>query len=173
MIDSPEACLVKSDSSTDVTDLASLSSDNDSSYEQFMASLHVSDNQGLKKSVRFSIVCTREYDVIEEENDTSNSGEVQGSYRSLGWSYSEKESDLETHIDEMKHERKQKHLRMIDEHIRRVEEERQKEARMANEIAKRQMNKRRGFRSKVLKPLWKVFVEAAIKSSAVIPTPVV
>merc|ERR1711966_356152 len=102
----------------------------------------------MGRSVRFSIVHTREYDVIEEK-DANDSDEVQGSYRSLGWSYSEKQSDIETHIDEMKQEKRRKYLRMIDEHILRVEDERQKEARLANEIAKRQMHKKKGFKSKV------------------------
>lgn len=171
MTDGAQECLIKSDSSSDLTDLTSLPSDNDSACDESLtASLDASVMQGSKKSVRFSVVYTREFDVIEIDSDYND--EVQGSLRSLGWSYSEKESDLDTHIDEMKQERKQKYLRMIDTHILRVEIERQNEAREANEIARR-MKKKNRFKSKVLKPLWKGFLEAASRSSVMMPNPVI
>lgn len=168
--DTNEGCLLNSDSSSNLTELTSSPSDNDSECDESLTALsQASGQQSRKKSVRFSIVHIREYNVLEDlAND--NSDEVEGSPRSLGWSYSEKESDLETHMDEMKQERKEQYLRMIDEHIQRAEH--QKEAREANEIARQQMKKKKGFKSKVLKPLWKGFVEAAGRSSVVMPNPV-
>ena len=54
---------------------------------------------------------------------------------------------------------------MIQDHIIRAERER--EEREINEMMKK---KKKGFKSKVMKPIWKGFLEAANRSSMVIPT---
>eukprot|EP00578_Thalassiosira_sp_NH16_P007158 CAMPEP_0181122620 /NCGR_PEP_ID=MMETSP1071-20121207/25414_1 /TAXON_ID=35127 /ORGANISM="Thalassiosira sp., Strain NH16" /LENGTH=159 /DNA_ID=CAMNT_0023207609 /DNA_START=33 /DNA_END=509 /DNA_ORIENTATION=- len=149
-----EGCMINSESASNLTEITSSPSDNDSDSAcdgSQTALSQVPGQQGRKKSVRFSSVYVREYNVVEDV--ATDSDEVEGSHRSLGWSFSETESDLETHMDEIKQERKEQYLRMIHEHIQRAE--RQKEVKEANEIARQQMNKKKGFKSKVLKPLWK------------------
>eukprot|EP01083_Nonionella_stella_P056803 149388_1 len=166
----------KVESSSDLTDLTSLPSDHDSSCDaldaisesqsaSIQSSQHQDDEAGRKKSVRFSIVHTREYEVIEEPADPDEQDELDDvpfRRRSLGWEYTEKESNIETHISDSQKERKEKYLDMIREHIERSESEREERER-AREVAAKL--KKRGFRGKVLKPLWKGFVEAASRSA--------
>lgn len=167
--DMKEVALVKSDSFSVDTDFTSSSSDNDSVSDEFSSasSIQSSTRQSGKKSVRFSVVYTREFNVVDElappDEDDDGSSPVR---RSLGWEYTEKESDLETHMGEVRKERKAKYLIMIQEHITNVEFEREE-----REKNLQQKKKNKGFKSKVLKPLWKGFLDAASRSSMVIPTP--
>ncbi|KAL7523422.1 hypothetical protein ACHAXR_000171 [Thalassiosira sp. AJA248-18] len=155
--------LAKNDSFSDRTDLTSLPSDSDStSDESSSASLQGSQRQGHKKSVRFSLVHTREYNVIELDSGDC----LEAPRKSLGWDYTEKESDLEMHLDQIRKGRKDDYLRMIQEHINRAEQQRQE-----REKNKQQPRKKKGFKSKVLKPLWKGILEVGSRSVLVMPTP--
>lgn len=155
----------KSDSSS-ITDVTSSPSDNDTA-----STSAIDDDASLsesKKSVRFSIVHVREYNVVDElppPDDVENDSEGPVRRKSLGWEYTEKESDLETHQEQARQQRKEKYLSMIQDHIIRAERER--EEREINEMMKK---KKKGFKSKVMKPIWKGFLEAANRSSMVIPT---
>lgn len=148
----------KSDSSS-MTDITSSPSDNDTD-----STSAIDDDVSLsesKKSVRFSLVRVREYNVVDELPPPD--GHIRR--KSLGWEYTEKESDIESHQDQARQRRKEKYLSMIQDHIIRAERER--EVREINEMMKK---KKKGFKSKVLKPIWKGFLEAANRSSMVVPT---
>ena len=114
--------------------------------------------------MRFSLVHTREYDVVEDPASVDDD-EEEGPRTTLSWEFREKEiSDIETHQEDMKKERKEKYLTMIREHINRVEIKREEET-------NRQRMKKKGIRSKVLKPLWKGLLEVGSRSALVMPTP--
>ena len=150
-------------SSTDRTDLSS-ESDGSSCDDSSSASLplHASKPSG-KKSVRFSLVHTREYDVVEDPASVDDD-EEEGPRTTLSWEFREKESsDIETHQEDMKKERKEKYLTMIREHINRVEIKREEET-------NRQRLKKKGIKSKVLKPLWKGLLEVGSRSALVMPS---
>eukprot|EP00571_Detonula_confervacea_P009208 CAMPEP_0172319396 /NCGR_PEP_ID=MMETSP1058-20130122/37529_1 /TAXON_ID=83371 /ORGANISM="Detonula confervacea, Strain CCMP 353" /LENGTH=163 /DNA_ID=CAMNT_0013034423 /DNA_START=211 /DNA_END=699 /DNA_ORIENTATION=- len=149
-----EGGLVKSDSFSDSTDLSSSSSDDDSAFDESSSilSLDASTRQGHKKSVRFSIVHIREFNVVDElppQDHDYEEDEDEPLRRSLGWEYTESKIDIETHMEEAKKERKQTYLMMIQDHIHKVEFE--KEEREKN---RQEKIKKKGFKSKVLKPLW-------------------
>lgn len=120
--------------------------------------------QALKKSVRFSLVQTREYGVVDEFGSPLDDGS-EPVRRSLGWDYVERESDLEAHMNEMEKERKEHHLLLIQHHIRRAERER--EEREKN----KRTRKRKGFGSKIIKPLWKGFLASGHRSTMVMSSP--
>ena len=166
-------------SNTDDTDLTSIPSDN---------SISDDDNEIIsesKRSVRFSIVNIREYELDDEpgdyydddddENKDANEQD-QGQEehdthirrKSLGWSYTDKLSTIESHLKESKIQRKKRYALMIQQHIIRAEEEKKlKEDKLKEEA----LRKKKGFR-KVLKPIWKGFVEASKKSALVTPSPI-
>ena len=147
----------------DATDPTSSPSDLDSTCgESQSASLHAPLNS-TRKSVRFSIVHTREYEVEELEPDEND--EIAGSYKTLGWEYTEKESGIDAHISESQQQRKEKYVRMIHDHIHRVEREHAEK-----EAEKLLKKKQKGFRSRVLKPVWRAFLEAGSRSAVIIPT---
>jgi len=171
-------------SNTDHTDLTSIPTDN---------SISDDDNESIsesKKSVRFSIVNIREYNLVDEldddddyyddddENKGANEQQDQGQEeehdtqlrrKSLGWSYTDKESTIETHLEESKIERKKKYALMIQQHIIRAEQEK---VDRENKLKEEALRKKKGFRNKVLKPIWKGFVEASKKSALVTPSPI-
>eukprot|EP00579_Thalassiosira_antarctica_P004956 CAMPEP_0201896756 /NCGR_PEP_ID=MMETSP0902-20130614/45278_1 /ASSEMBLY_ACC=CAM_ASM_000551 /TAXON_ID=420261 /ORGANISM="Thalassiosira antarctica, Strain CCMP982" /LENGTH=181 /DNA_ID=CAMNT_0048429425 /DNA_START=213 /DNA_END=758 /DNA_ORIENTATION=- len=170
-VSKPDESLVVSVSWSDFTHLTSPSSDSDStSDESSSMSLQTSQQQCPKKSVRFSNVHTRVYNVVEELAPPGND-EDEAVRRSLGWDYIENEIDLKTHMNEIRKEReinffqreelrKESLTKSIQDHIHRVEQEKDK-----------QPIKKKGFKSKVLKPLWKGFLDAASRSALVMPTP--
>ncbi|KAL9187980.1 hypothetical protein ACHAXT_006358 [Thalassiosira profunda] len=146
----------------DATDPTSSPSDLDSTCgESASASLHASINS-TRKSVRFSIVHTREYEVEELEPDEND--DIAGSYKTLGWEYTEKESGIDAHISESQQQRKEKYVRMIHDHIHRVEREH------AEKEAEKLLKKKEKFRSRVLKPVWRAFLDAGSRSAMIIPT---
>ena len=170
-------------SNTDHTDLTSIPTDN---------SISDDDNESIsesKKSVRFSIVNIREYELDNElgddyyyddddENKGANEQQDQGQEeehdthirrKSLGWSYTDKESTIESHLEESKIERKKKYALMIQQHIIRAEKEKEDRE---NKLKEEALRKKKGFRNKVLKPIWKGFVEASKKSALVTPSPI-
>mmetsp|Transcript_20487 Transcript_20487/g.31042 ORF Transcript_20487/g.31042 Transcript_20487/m.31042 type:complete len:175 (-) Transcript_20487:190-714(-) len=169
LISNPIECIIKSDphSDSDSTDLTSAPSDTDSiNDESSLTSLLDSQQRGRRKSVRFSLVLTREYNVVDELAPPGNDKD-EAVRRSLGWDYTEKESDLETHMKESQEERKEQYLLMIQNHILRAE--REKEERENN----KPLLKKRGFKSKVLKPLWKGLLDGASRYGSVMPSPYV
>ena len=165
-------------SNTDHTDLTSIPTDN---------SISDDDNESIsesKKSVRFSIVNIREYELDgelgddcdnDENKDANEQDQGQEEHdthirrKSLGWSYTDKLSTIESHLEESKIQRKKKYVLMIQQHIIRAEEEKKlKEDKLKEEA----LRKKKGFRNKVLKPIWKGFVEASKKSALVTPSPI-
>jgi len=169
-------------SNTDHTDLTSIPTDISISDDDIES---ISES---KKSVRFSIVNIREYELDElgdeyyDDDDYENKGaneqqdqgqeeehDTQLRRESLGWSYTDKSSTIETHLEESKIERKKKYALMIQQHIIRAEQEKKDRENKQKEEA---LRKRKGFRNKVLKPIWKGFVEASKKSALVTPSPI-
>lgn len=116
-----------------------------------------------RRSVRFSSVRVREYSVVEELAATSDDATT-GRRRSLGWEYTEKGTcDLDVHLDKIRSDRKLHYLDLIQNHIHRAESQKQETE------SKKGMKKEKGFRSKVLKPLWKNTIEAANRFTVVMP----
>ncbi len=139
-----------------------------------------------RRSVRFSTVQTRVFDSIENDKPRIDGLSVTGlqeshvlenksviDYRDdelealrnrddLGWRFSDTVSDIETHEHELEAERNAEYTRMIQDHIQRVERER-RERELIN-----QQKEKKGFKSKVLKPLWRGFLEATSRSSFII-----
>jgi len=169
LVSNPIECIIKSDphSDSESTDRTSSPSDTDSIYDELsLTSLSDSQPRRRRRSVRFSLVHTREYNVVDELAPPGNDKD-EAVRRSLGWDYTEKESDLETHLKESQNERKEQYLFMIQDHI--IRAEREKEERENN----KQTLKKKGFKSKVLKPLWKGFLDAANRYALVVPSPFV
>eukprot|EP01083_Nonionella_stella_P064544 168306_1 len=152
----------------DSTTVSSHPSESDSACDESSSlSLDGSQRQGRKKFVRFSLVQTREFNVVTELAPP-DSDEFELPRKSLGWDYTEREIDIETHLDEVKRGRKDKYLSMIQSHIDRVEQEKEEKEKLQQQQA---MNKKKGFKSRVLKPLWKGFIEAGSRSALVISNP--
>lgn len=161
----PLGCAIKFESCCESTDATASPSDGDSTSGALsLVSLSESLPPGGQKSVRFSLVQTREYNVVDELAPPGND-EHEFVRRSLGWEFTEKERDLESHQDETHQQRKEKYLQMIQDHIQRAEREK-----MNRDNEKRPMKKSR-MKSKILKPLWKGFLDAAGRSAVIFPTP--
>jgi len=153
-------------STSDLTTLTSHQSDSESSCDEasFIASSSSLDElqeTSIKKSVRFSLVQTREFNVVTElvPPECDDCDIVR---KSLGWEFTQTEIDIETHMNEVKSERKEKYLSMIQDHINRVQEEKEQE--------EQKPAKKKGFKSRVLKPLWKGFIGAGSRSALVMPS---
>ena len=113
--------------------------------------------QQRKKSVRFSAVQTREYNVVDEL-PSPHDHEDEVPRRSLGWSYSESQIDIEQHLQEVAVLKKERYARLIHEHIIRAEKKR--------EESKNQ--KKKGWKARLkraLKPVGKSMLEAATRSN--------
>jgi hypothetical protein len=153
------------------------------------SSLRSTDRQGdSTRSVRFSTVQTRVFEVIEvDKNDKLDGFNVSGQELlnimeeklahdygdderkvssdrcNLGWRFADRVRDVETHQAELEKERKAEYTRMIQNHIQRVEREK-----MEHELDRQRQKQRKeqkGFKSRVLKPLWKGFIEASSRSA--------
>jgi hypothetical protein len=83
--------------------------------------------------------------------------------RNLIWRFADSVSDIETHQKELEKERKAEYARMIQDHIQRVEME--KMERESDRQRQEQRKEKKGFRSKILKPLWKGFIEGTRRSA--------
>ena len=120
------------------------------------------EQQHHRKSVRFSFVKTREYNnELQEVPDAPPR-------RSLGWEYTERQIDLETHLSDSIKERNEKYNRMIIEHMARAESQRQERERI--EELKKKGWKNRAKRQ--LKSFGKGLLEAIRRSSfAIVTTP--
>ena len=112
-----------------------------------------------KKSVRFSQVHTREYNVVDELPSPLDD-EGTAPRRTLGWDYSESQLDIDAHMLQVMVERKETYARLIHEHILRAEREREEK--------KKENEKKKGWKARVkrsLKPIGKSFMEAAMRSN--------
>ena len=167
-------CLPKSTSTSDLTDMTDIPSDNDSVSEENTATSSLDESNrlreldqndgdvsGSRRRVRFSIVYTREFDVIVEN-------EASRQFTSLDstLTFTDTESDIETHISEKKQRRKERYVHLIQRQINRVENDNEQQN---HQELKREGKK--GFRSRILKPMWKGFLEAASRPQMVMPMP--
>lgn len=122
------------------------------------------EQQHHRKSVRFSFVKTREYNVINELQEVPDAPPR----RSLGWEYTERQIDLETHLSDSIKERNEKYNRLIIEHMARAERQQQERERI--EELKKKGWKNRAKRQ--LKSFGKGVLEAVRRSSfAIVTTP--
>ena len=162
----PKKTLVKFDSWGKSIGLTSSPSDSESvCNEASSISLRDSRQQNSHKSVRFSSVRIREYNAVEELALVDNGEDGSTCRRSLGWDYTEKESNLETHMKEILKERKEKPLNILLDHIHRLEHEK------AKQEENKQSAKRKRLRSKVMRRMWKGFFDATCSSYVVMPNP--
>jgi hypothetical protein len=169
----PDERISKSNSTSDLTDMTDLPSDNDSVSEDITSttSLDASNREqekddggvaGNQRRVRFSIVYTREFDVVAEKENSRPSYKCLDS--TISSTFTDSEIDIETHVSEKKQRRKEKYVRMIQYQINRVEN--------AKELEQQKiLEEKKGFRARVLKPMWKGFLEAASRSPMVLPMP--
>jgi hypothetical protein len=116
----------------------------------------------ITRSVGFSTVQTRVFEMIIELN-VARPEALNAIEDELIWRFADSVSDIETHQNELEEERKSEYSRMIDDHIQRVELE--KMERELKRQRQEQRKEKKGFRSKVLKPLWKGFIEATSRSA--------
>ena len=187
--DSLEDTLSKVESSSDFTLLTAGASDSDSvsthsdehdetddlsssSLQDIINDDDASDpSQSRKKSVRFSLVRTREYNVIvDEPDDNDDSDSIVR--RTLGWTYSkEYQSDIETHMNESQRERNAVYAQIIQDHIRRVTLRNEKSE---NTRKEKELEKTKGLKGKLKRgfgKLGKGLVEAASRTAFMIPAP--
>jgi hypothetical protein len=120
------------------------------------------EQQHHRKSVRFSFVKTREYNVINELEEVPDAPPR----RSLGWEYTERQIDLETHLSDSIKERNEKYNRLIIEHMARAERQQQERERI--EELKKKGWKNRAKRQ--LKSFGKGLLVAVHRSSFAIVT---
>ena len=71
-------------------------------------------------------------------------------------------------MEDGKKQRKEKYLIMIQDHIQRVEHKR--EAREEARLRAKNEKKKKGFKNKVLKPMWKGFLEMGSRSVIMMPS---
>jgi hypothetical protein len=137
--------------------------DSDSSAtSEHLEEVYQQASEQHRKIVRFSIVRTREYNVVDELEGDPNSAPR----RSLGWEFTEQQIDLETHLSDSIKERHEKYYRLITEHILRAEREKA-------ELEKIEKAKRKGWKARakrLFNSLGRGVIEAAHKSSFVIVT---
>lgn len=161
-----------SDSWSVSTDPSSAPSDGEGSLSDDDVSASLGPLRPARRSVRFSSVRVREYSVVEEPAAAADGmtavrpdGMTVVRHRSLGWDYTETGTcDLDVHLDGIKNAKKEHYLNLIQNHMQRAE--REKEERERNKLPK----KNKGFRSKVLKPMWKGTIVAANRFAMVVPS---
>ena len=113
---------------------------------------------GQQHRVRFSIVRTRSYDVVDELSMDDEPD--MPPRRSLGWQYTERETDLETAIAEKLRERNEKYNRLIIDHMIRAEKLKADQERI-EEMKK----KKKGWKNKA-KRLFKSSLKGIIDSTS-------
>lgn len=119
---------------------------------------------GQRHRVRFSIVRTRSYNVVDELSMDDKPD--MPPRRSLGWNYTERETDLETAIAESLKERNEKYNRLIIEHIVKAEKVKAEQERIEE-------MKKKGWKVKakrLFKSLGKGIIEATSKASFAVGT---
>ena len=163
-----ECLLSKANSCSDLTEMTDLPSDSDSVCEETTSTSLDDSNREQEgsgnKLVRFSIVYIREFEAIEKEHDLPSITGLDSTYDSTYSTYTDTESDVETHQSEKVQRRKDRYIKLIQYQIHRAEIKKEDEQKKIQEGKK-------GFRSKILKPLWKGFVEAASRTPLVVPMP--
>ena len=112
---------------------------------------------GQQHRVRFSIVRTRSYNVIDELSMDDEPD--MPPRRSLGWQYTERETDLETAIAEKLRERNEKYNRLIIDHMIRAEKLKADQERIE------EMKKKKGWKNKA-KRLFKSSLKGIIDSTS-------
>jgi hypothetical protein len=154
------ASLSSSDSSSDLSsriedfELGLLRTTTSSSH-----SANPDGSQQRKKSVRFSTVFLREYNVVDEL-PPPDAHEEEAPRRALGWDFSESQLDIETHLKEVLVLRKERYARLIHEHIVRKEKEREQK--------EKEQKEKKGWKArmkKTLKPVGQSLLEAATRSN--------
>ena len=119
-----------------------------------------------KRSVRFSIVCIREYNVVDELS-IDNEPDVPPR-RSLGWQYTERESDIENALEDSRRERNEMYFNLMIDKVN--AEKRRKEEQERIEEAKKKCWKVKAKR--MFKSFRKGIIEATIRASfAIAKTP--
>lgn len=116
-------------------------------------------SQRRKKSVRFSTVFLREYNVVDEL-PPPDAHEDEAPRRALGWNFSESQLDIETHLKEVLVLKKERYARLIHEHIVRKEKEREQK--------EKEQKKKKGWKARMkraLKPVGHSLLEAATRSN--------
>jgi hypothetical protein len=119
---------------------------------------------GQQQRVRFSTVRTRLYDVVDELS-MDDEPDIPPR-RSLGWQFTERESDLETHLSDSLKERKEKYNRLIIEHMMRAEQLKAERERIED-------LKKKGWKVKaktMLKSFGKGLIEATSRASFAVGT---
>jgi hypothetical protein len=130
--------------------------------DELESSAHVANTDGSqrrKKSVRFSAVYMREYDVVDEL-PSPDAREDEAPRRTLGWDFSESQLDIETHLQEVMVLKKERYARLIYDHILRKEQEREQK--------KNENKKKHGWKARMkraLKPVGQSLLEAATRTN--------
>ena len=140
--------VVSSSSTPSITGSETSSIDDDASSQ---SSEHIQEENLMQSGpqqhrVRFSIVRTRSYNVVDELSMDDEPD--MPPRRSLGWQFTERETDLETAIAEKLRERNEKYNRLIIDHMRRAEKLKEEQERIEEMKKKGWKNKaKRMFKS--------------------------
>jgi len=134
------------------------------------SSSHAGRKNGRRKSVRFSIVSTREFNVVglQSEGDDSNCTGEQ-SRKNLAWLGWEIQGESQIHIDDhkekMRTDRLERYSEIIRESMKQAECERERDSGEKTECDESNQlfvkKRRKGFRS-MLKPLWRGIVKSTV-----------
>jgi hypothetical protein len=159
------------DKNSDSSSTPSIVSIGDSSIddgESSSSSEHIQEVQqmqsGQQHRVRFSVVRTRSYNVVDELS-MDDEPDIPPR-RSLGWQYTEREIDLETHLSDVEKERKEKYNRLIIEHMVRAEKLKAEQERIEE-------MKQKGWKVKakrMLKSFGRGLIEATSRASFAVGT---
>ncbi|EJK46552.1 hypothetical protein THAOC_34776 [Thalassiosira oceanica] len=148
------------------SDTATETSDSDTADEERSDSSPSVISASRKKSVRFSIVKTREFYLVDDnENDVGHSATSTATSRtSLGWDVvSESQCDVNQHEDVCRRSRAEKYDRMIQVHIQK-KEKREEQRQLL-------LKKKRGIGARVLGQIWRGVVEMGKASAHSMPVP--
>ena len=155
------------------SDTATETSDSDADEEQSDSDSLPSVNASRKKSVRFSIVKTREFDLVDDsDNDIGHSASSTASRTSLGWDVvAESQCDIDQHEDVCRRGRAERYDRMIQAHIRRATENEETKAKREEQRQLLLKKSKRGIGARVLRPIWRGVVEMGKASAHCMPAP--
>jgi hypothetical protein len=142
------------------------------------SSIRSPDSRRVNGSVVFLNVHTRVFDLIEEDDDNRKPESLNGATilddndfldtirNSAKWRFTDSVSDVETHQSQKEERRKEKFEEKIKGHIIRAEQRKMRD--LERDLDRQGKEKKNGFKSKYLKPLWKGFIEASGKSAFII-----
>jgi len=149
-----------------------------SSSTERRSSIRSPDSRRGNGSVVFLNVHTRVFDLIEEDDDNRKPESLNGTTilddndfldtirNSAKWRFTDSVSDVETHQSQKEERRKEKYEEKIKGHIKRAEQRKMRD--LERDLDRQGKEKKNGFKSKYLKPLWKGFIEASGKSAFII-----